>query len=212
MGMVPPDQRFHTDHFATVKVMFRLVVERQLAPVYCPTQAAVQAQPVFGQLVNLRIEDSETGAPVCLGAIHGDIRFAKEVGRAWILVHGHSRARGHKQFMSANLIRVRECVRQLLRERDATVASIISLDDRTELVATESTHENVIAGGGKEARGETRQEHIAERMPERVIDEFEAVDIEKEHGNAASRTIFAEGAVKQGLEHGAVGQARQRIE
>src|SRR6185369_16088766 len=88
-----------------------------------------------------------------------------------------------------------------------------SRQDRLELVTAEASDLAVISHHRLQAFGDLAEERIANRMPERVVDVLEAVEVDQEHA-AAALTVgcVAQRFVERLSHHRAVGESGERIE
>ncbi|MGY4255600.1 hypothetical protein ACVI1L_002668 [Bradyrhizobium sp. USDA 4516] len=84
--------------------------------------------------------------------------------------------------------------------------------DHRELVAAEPRNQRRITDGSAQARGHRLQQRIARRMPERVVDVLEAVEIEHQHRKTRSAAPgTGERALHPFLEQHAIRQIGQRV-
>ena len=81
-----------------------------------------------------------------------------------------------------------------------------------ELVAAETRGGVLFPQAGREPRGDRRQQQIADRVAERVVDVLEPVEVEEQHGKLAAPAMRAGDRLSDPVrEQRAVGQAGQRV-
>ena len=100
---------------------------------------------------------------------------------------------------------------QAMRQRGASRRLRAGRRDGDEFVATGARQEGALAGD-REALGGLAQERVADVMTEHVVDRLEAVDVEREYGEAVARHRGqVDGSADAFVEGRAVGQIGERV-
>ncbi|MNJ58494.1 hypothetical protein D3C77_541270 [compost metagenome] len=84
--------------------------------------------------------------------------------------------------------------------------------ENDELVTAQASHGIDVSNLFFQALGDAFEQQVTDGMTETVVDMFEAVQVEEQHGSLAFRGLGAgEGSLQAALEQGAVWQSGERI-
>jgi hypothetical protein len=159
-------------------------------------QVVLDLKALGGVAAHDGVEQLEAPAAVLLGAVHRGIGLADEVLRGPGQVSGDRDpdARGDELLGRAELERPAQCFGHALGDADRQLGLREVVADHAELVAAEARDRVTGAQHVGEPRGQHAQQLIPGAVPERVVDELEAVEVEEEDGGRRS----ASSAVVQG--------------
>ena len=213
-GAVPAQQRFDAGHASRGDVDLRLVVELQLAALERVAQIVLQRQPLQRAAVHRRREHLIRVAARVLGAIHRVVGVRQQrLGRVAVARKKRDAdAGGDEQLRPFDLQRQRDRVEHLLRDLRRGVGRLQIGQQDGELVAAHARDRVLLAQRRLQPRGDRFQQLVAGRMAERVVDDLEAIEIEKHHRQRMLHAPRVRERDRQAIaEQPAVRQAGQRI-
>ncbi len=154
----------------------------------------------------------EASLAVAFGKVHRKIGVAKQIVGVVLraLAEGDADAGPHR---SRSLSWRRNVGVRASAMRSATYLRCFGhrsrLDEHRELVATEAGDGVTGPGGRFEPAGDGDEQVVSGRVPEAVVDGFEVVDVQEEHGDRVDAAVASVHGVGEPVEEqGAVGQAR----
>jgi hypothetical protein len=212
LRVLPANQGLDPGHRSGAAIHLRLVVQRQLVVGDRSSQRAHQGEPFAAGLVLIGHVQGVPAAGL-LGDVHGDVGLAQQrVGVATVLgEHRDPGAGADGHLVPFEDQRRRERLDDLLGGQHRGPGVGVRQDQR-ELVAAQAGHR---VGGPQrlaQPEGDLLQELVAGQVPERVVDVFEAIqvdDAQRERPPVALR--HADGLRQTVLQQHAVGQAGQAV-
>jgi len=205
LPVVPPQQRLGAEDAPGLQRHDRLEVQHEFVALERTTQAQLQLRMAFGARGHVVREALEVVAPFALGMVHREVGVAQE--RVGVLVvHRVDReadACREVQLVARNHGALGHRGEQALRDLRDLVEVGQALEQHGELVVAQP-RQGVDAAQARlqPARG-LREHVVAHRLPERVVDLLEVVEIEDHHREEAPAAIGAGDGVIQ-----AVGEQR----
>jgi len=214
LRMVPSRQRFDADDPAGHHLDLRLVVDFELVPVERSAQLVGQRdalahlpvefhrmEAIAVAAFSLRAIESEIGLgqhrlrPLDLRIVEGNSGADRDVHRVAVDVEWSGHRPGERQRQHAGVRRVAQA----------------GLEDR-ELVAAEPRDEIAAAHAVPETGRDQSKEAIAGRVPQRIVDVLEQVDVDVEDGKALRPAPARGERLLEPLEKGgSVGQTGQLV-
>nr|WP_281533998.1 hypothetical protein [Cryobacterium breve] len=185
-GMVPAHESLDPAHLPAGEVDFRLIVQHQLVRHERRAQFLEGAQPGVAMTVVDRVVDTMPASPH-LGAVHRHVGLAHQDSEARTVLgaQGDPDARARLQRDAFERVRCREGGLHLDRDHFGVFPAGIAEEDR-EFVAAEAHEEVVHAELGADPQAHLHEEHVADVVPETVVDLFEPVQVQKEQGVVAA--------------------------
>src|SRR5581483_1296263 len=181
--VLPPDERLKALQPAAVERDNRLVMEDEFAALDRAAQVIFQMQAAHGLRVHGLVENLVAGNAVRLGAVHRRIGVAQEVFRVLVTERAvrNADADGRKNLIPVQVEGLFEQLLNPLGHLTGFADSDFIEQDR-ELVAAEPR--NRVAGPEAvfQAARDRDQQVIADHVPQTVVDDFEAVEIQEEDG------------------------------
>jgi hypothetical protein len=153
----------------------------------------------YGAVADDLVEHRPAPAAGLLGAVHGGVGIADQVGGVGVRAGGQRDADAAADEGVAVLERerLRQRLEQALRDGDRVVRAADVLADEDELVAAEAGGHLVAADGRAQALGDRQQEAVAGVVAEAVVDDLEAVEVDEQDGDAAAASA---GPVERALQ------------
>ena len=171
-------------------------------------------QSVRGRVLHLFDEEPGAMAPLGLRLVHRRVGAAEQ--RLGIVAvareQADSQRRRHAQRVTGDLVRPRQPVEQSIRRRGRVLDTRGIGQDEHELVAADARHG--VAGAQRlgESPRDCLQQLVADRVPERVVDGLEAIQVDEDHRRAAVAFARRRQRVVEALvQQPPVGQAGQRV-
>jgi len=198
---VPADQGLTAEDPASGQVHPRLVVQLELIALQRPPQLALQLQAFGHEGIDFAREELEVVPPGVLGAIHGRVGMFEQGLRI-------DPSSGYSATPMLQVIWYSPCS---VIHGWVTVFSIRSSTTRTssgragavqeqhEFVAAEARDGVALVYAGVKARGHGLEQFIADVMPEAVIDELEAVQVDEGDGKAGAEAGRREDRLPQSI-------------
>ena len=212
--MVPAQQRLDAGDLAARHVDLGLVVQRELVALQRAAQGALQRQALDRLRLDLLGEEAEAVLAVFLGEIHRHVGILGQrlhVGAVGRIHRDADRGRG-VAFVAAQLQRLAEHGQQLAGDAFDLVAFGGLFQDDHEFVAAEPRHDVARAQRAAQPAADFHQQHVAGVMPQRIVDDLEAVEIDEQHGKLPLVALRGVDRAAQHLvEHFAVGQVGQAV-
>src|SRR5579871_5652446 len=212
--MLPAYERFQTDHHSTGEFHLRLIHQEEFSPIEGEAQTILQRQSFHNLDIHVLGKELVSIASFFFGAIHGrvgvldqrlaiDSMLRKDTdanaasdGEPLIF---HHELRGHG-------------VDDSVRRVGDVVDTVDGGHDDEEFVAANAGHSIVLTGTAFKPFGNLLQEKVAEGVSERVVDDLEAVEIEKQHSDLRVLPARAHQRLGQHLaEKSSIVQTGQRI-
>ena len=211
--MRPADQRLEPGHRSGAERDLRLeenldiVLRDRLPDIDFELPLAVELA------LHFRVEDADaTPAPV-LGGVKGDVGAGKEfVRQAGVIREERKPDAGAAGDLAAiDDHRLIETGYECGRKGTASRVGVRPLRDDGELVPSEADHE-IAPGRGPQPPRQFHQHSVARRMPHRVVDRLEAVEVDDHQRDRAAVPMIALQDVGEAeIEGGTVAEAGQRI-
>ena len=113
--------------------------------------------------------------------------------------------------MAVDIVRPGDRLADALGQRHRVGRILDAGHDDGELVAAEPGDGVGRAGAAAQPLGDDLEQLVADRVAERIVDAFEVIEIEAEHGEALAALDPLELVFEALAQHGAIGQVGQRI-
>ena len=183
--MMPVNESFKSRDFIGGNVDKGLIVKLELASGESIAQALLEVEPLLHLCVHLGLKKTDRSAPIGLGAVQGKIGIANSlVGRRTaVLPDGDANARAYHRLVAVDLVGLAQagdnamCQRRGLgrvRETHLHNGKFITAHPRNGVSTAHYRAETVRCH---------LQQLVAGWMPERVVDDLEAVEIEQVDGH-----------------------------
>ena len=230
-GRVPAQQRLDAGDDAIGQARLGLIVQQEFLALDSAAQRPFERQARGHRRVQVFAEEAEDAAPERLGAVHRHIGMAHEAIEVGLVcrVHRDADAGRDDHLFLAHLERRVERIEQALRDQRCIVAAAQTLGDDGELVTTQARDGDalaLVAGAAAAARkrvgraqaagerlGHMLQEAVAGFVAEAVVDDLEAVEVEKHQRQlppAAARALHR--AFEPAAKERTIGQAGEAVE
>ena len=200
---------------SVVEIDLRLVVHVELAALPGLAQVEFQRPAGLGAGIHVDLEEAIGAATLALGPIEGEVGALEQaVGLGPVAGRERDADRGADVDLVAVDVEGRD---QRLHDAAGEADGVVDLADgrlqHDELVAAEPCDDIALAHRALQPLGDTLEKPVADRVAERIIDRFEAVEVDPQHGrlgradaNTAQRLVHA------GMEGGAIGKPGQLVE
>ena len=212
--MGPAQQRLKSADASIFKIVERLVVQLEFAVGQGRPQIQLQRAARLQPGIHAGLEESPDATALRLGAIKRDIRVLEQLGtgRAVIGCKRDADARSDVDIMPVYTIGCAEHVDDAPREHRRILGSLEWRLHDGELVTSQPCDCINLPYARFEARGDGSEQIVANGMPQRIVDRFEAVEIEHQHREAG---LIAPGLSQRLIdalaEQDAIRQPGQRI-
>ncbi len=203
--VLPTNQRLESNHRVSAEGHDRLVPQRELLPVDGAPQIGLELQPLNGLVMHRGVEHRVAVATRRLRAVHGDVGIPDKVVTVAVLgrADGDTDARAREDLLSVESHGRRHRLLKALGDPDCVARVADVLEQHREFVASEAgqTVLGVIVAGHvgrprhaveltQDAAQPVRnfeQESVAGRMANAVVDGFEPIQIDEQHGESVVR-------------------------
>ena len=181
--VLPAEERFHPDDHSTGDLHLRLIYQEQLFSLQRQPQAVLQSQPLHHLSIHVFGEELEGIASLLFGAIHGRIGIFDQR----LPVHSMFRentdadATSHVEALIFNQEFSGHAVEDPVGGDGRFGNTLQGGQHDQEFVAAAAGHRIFFPDTPLEPFGNLLQEKIAERVSQRIVDDFEAVEIEKQN-------------------------------
>ena len=211
--MVPAQEGLERDHAAGLEAEQRLVVE--LEALLGDGTAQVELEQALGldPRVHLAFEEAVGAAARRLRLVEREVGvFQQAVGRLQpVDALGDADAHADRDPVLADLEWHPADLDQAFGQHPRVGALRVDAVDDGELVAAEPHDRVSPIGFFQKADGRFAEQRVADRVPQRVVDGLEAVEVQAENGDrAAVRSVF-QAVLELFAEQDAVRQAGQRV-
>ena len=210
----PAQQRLAGEMSRVAQVDDRLVMQAELVPGDGLAQLVFEIDQRLLGIFQCGIEQRVLVSSLSLGLIHGDIGIAQQgLGIATVQGRkGHANRGGGMNFLAVDIVGSLEQADDLACQYLGLRRVLQVLDDDGELVAAEPGDGVFLAQAVAQALGRLLQQLVAEKVPQRIVDQLEAVEIQQHDGGTAVAAGFQFQCVIEALvEHQAVRQLGQHI-
>src|SRR5215211_2548737 len=183
-GMAPAHERFDAVHPAGAEVGPRLVVEDELAAIDCAAELSEEREAVRAVVVALaRVHLA--AARMLLRDVHRDVRALQQRVDvvAVIRIEGDADARLDLEREAVDRERLLERLPQLAGDGDGRGRVDDAREQHAELVPTQTRHRVALSQRAAEADAGLLEQVVAARVPERVVDLLEAVEVHDHDGD-----------------------------
>src|SRR6185503_3072655 len=213
-GAVPADEGLDADDPAGRDGELGLEVDDELVVRDRLTQVGLDRLAGDGAVADDLVEHRPAAAAGLLGAVHGGVGVANEVGGLGVRV-GRDRDADAAADERVTVLE-REWLGQRLEQPLGDGDRVVRLGDvlahEDELVAAEARGHLVAADGAAQALGDGEQEAVAGVVAETVVDDLEAVEVDEQDGDAAAAAVDAvERALEAAHEQQAARQPGERV-
>ncbi len=171
------------------------------------------AQPRHHPLAQRLAEELAARAAELLGLVHRGVGVAHErrAVDARAVGEGEADRRAHVQLVGAEGDRLLKRLAEPVAERDGVVVGVEVGAQHGELVAAEARDQVVLPDPSLQSPRDRLQQLVAERVPEGVVDELEAVEVEEEHRGQPVGAALRERGVEAGDEQAPIGEPGERV-
>ena len=211
--MLPADERLEEHDPRGLQVHDRLVVDHELALPEAPGQVRAQLAPGDDRRMHHRLEDRDAVLARRLGAVHRDIGVTQEVARA-LGVPATGRdpdARPDRRLLARHREGHPQRIDDPVGDAGGMAEVRLILDQDRELVPAEPRRQVVGPQDAAEPIGDVDQQPVAGRVPVRVVDHLEVVEIEEEDDRRPGRGLVREERVDAFDEQAPVRQPGERV-
>src|SRR5579863_119803 len=195
--MLPAEKRLQADDLSGGHIHLRLINEEEFISVERQAQTVLQRQPVSDLGVHFFGEEPKVVASLFFGAVHGGISMLDQAFSTFTVVWKNADAEAaadiervslHDKFLD-------HCSHEPFGG-DGGVSHISDTSEYDEeFVSAEAGDCVLITRPSFESFCNLLQKKVAERVPERVVDVFEAIEIEEQKRNL----VFLTASASQGL-------------
>ncbi len=212
--MEPAHQRLEADHRLAVDRELRLVVHVERALGQGAGQLHLDLAAAAHLDFHVRLEQPEGAAPVALGAVDRNVGKADQLvgGEAMVGRDGGADRGADDQRVAGDHGRPADALQDRGAERRDLAVIGADRDQHHELVAAEAGGKAVGSHHGVHAPADLGEQQVAEMVAQRVVDVLEAVEIDEEQREAVPRSDVPELLAEHAHQHGAVGEAAERID
>jgi hypothetical protein len=187
-------------------------VDDQLSAVDGVPQLAGHRQARDGRVVHLRREHGVAPLAGCLGLVEREVRVAHQVlGRLALVADDDADAGAGRHLGAVDVHGLGQHLDEAPGDLLAVRRRLDVLEQDGELVATQPGSGVALAQHGADALGRLAQQRVAGRVPERVVDGLEVVEVEEQHAVAAGAPGARHGVAEPVAEEGPVGQAGEGV-
>ena len=212
--MVPPDQRLETGDVLAGSIDAWLIGEPQLAPLERDAQVRFHELPHARGLVHLRREEAVAALAGGLRGVERKIGVAHQVVRSAVVIVGGNYADrcADRHRSAADGVRPRQAVDDALRQLRQVRLGGHARHNDLEFVAAEPADLSPVTHFVGQPERDEPQQRVPSGVAERIVDRFEAIEIEQEHRAAVLPPDRAdEGVVERAAKSFAVGEPGQRV-
>ena len=162
LGVLPPQQGFHTAYGARGQAYLRLVVQLELLPFQGAAQSVFELQGAHRLGLHLGGEEAEGIAPIQLGAVHGHVgRLGQRVEVVSVLrKQRNAHGGGHRELVVVDLVRLARRLLQFARD-PGCAPRICSGQKQDELITAQARDRVLVAFHGAQPFGDFHKQHIA---------------------------------------------------
>ena len=182
-GMMPADEGLAAGDLAAFDVDDRLIVELELVVHDRLAQIQLEGAARLHAGVHLELEEAVDAAAVGLGAVERQIGVLHQGVRLVAVARGHGDADAgpHDDLMAVEIVGSADHLDESRRE-GGNVGRMIGRQHLHDgkLVAAQPGHDVLAADAAAHAVGRRLQQQVADRMPERIVDALEVVEVEAE--------------------------------
>ena len=187
--MIPPQQSLEPDDRPVAEPNGRLVVEYELPSLQRIAQISLEVHPVADGRMLRRLISLVPPLPARLGRIEGNVSVAHQVlGRVlesgW---PGDPDAEPHDHLALLHFERSSEMLEDALRQAGRLVFVEDGFHQDPELVGADSRHHVASRHDLPQPATDHAQDVVTRAVPERVVEQLEVIDVEREHGDGAPR-------------------------
>ena len=214
IGMPPADERLGADDGAGLQVHLRLVEQLEFPLVDRAVQAGFDRLPFDGAHIQLGLEELVAVPPLVLGMVQRHVGTLQQRLRilAVVGVDADADADGDVELVIGERERPREGCDDLLRAHGRVLGVLQLRQHDHEFVPALPADRVGAPDAHRDFPPDDSQQLVAEQVSERVVDVFEAIDIQKEHGQASLVTVGqGQRAVEPVRQQRAVRQIGQRV-
>ena len=212
---MPARQRLEGRDLARSQVVQRLVFHRQRALGQRTAEVGLQPHPLRHLQVQAGVEQRVAGLAGQLGLVHRGVGVAQHVGGRGVThaAEGDADAGAGDDFVVANVERPAQRLEQALGQADRLAVAVQVFGQHGELVATQPRHHVLGPQMLLDAPRHLDQKVVAHRMAQAVVDELEAVKVQKDQAELAPlRQLAARELLRQTVVKAApIGQAGQAV-
>ena len=214
LGVAPAQQRFQPDDTLVGEVDQWLVVQLELPTLDRVAQVRLDRHPLNQVIAQRDVEDLEPPAALLFGEVHRGVGVAQQLlrGLAAVVADRDADGGGDEHLTAVELERLDHGVDEALRDFGDRVVGAGAGGDDGELVPARARDEILLAYAAGEPCRDLEQQHVAGAVAKRVVDELEAVQVERQHADAVLQPPgVAQLGLKLALEQRAVRQPGKGI-
>ena len=177
----PANQRLDAGHLAGGKIDLRLVMQEKFTPLQGPAQAAFDLLPADRLGIHLAGKKLVSVTAIGFGVVHrgiGVLHHGFDVV-AVIRINTDADTQGDMQILPADHMRQGESREQFLRDQGCIVGPGDFGQQNHELIPALTADRIGNPDAGSQTLGDRLQQLVTDRVPERVVDVFEMIEIEK---------------------------------
>ncbi len=192
LGMMPANQGFEPHDAGGFDFNDWLVVVFKLTVVDGFAQIGLTLQQVLSLLVHFAVEDFELSATVFFGVVHGRIGVSNDrFGMIVCLgIQHHAQAGRGENFFSVDHERSFQSFLDSFRHRSGVFFAFDIFEQNDELIAAEPSQGIDLSEGLFDSIRKSLQQTVARRVPQAVVDQFESIDVEIQHGKKRVGATF----------------------
>ena len=213
-GMVPADERFHSDRISIGDFDDRLKFQFELSCGNRFAQFDFGTRVRLGHLIKFGREEAVTVPAPSLCIVHGEIGQPQKLVSIVAIARDQrdADAGAHNLFDAVYLVRTVDIPQQASAATADLVRPCHSAKDQRKLIATDAGGDFVRLNDRVEALCNLAQQDVARLVAARIIDDLEPIEIEQQQG-CASRLVLSlvDGLSQPFLEESAVRQAGEHV-
>lgn len=213
LRVLPAQQGLGTDHLAATGSVFGLVVQGELPPLQGVLQLLLQQELLVGVGVHGAVKVVVVVAPPLLGVVHGGVGVEGQLVQAGAVlgIDRNADAGGDVQAVVFTLIGLCQRGQQTLGE-GCGLADVPRRQGQHELIPPEARGGIIGAKQSSDPLRHFDQQQIPGVVAVGIVDDLEAVEIEKQQGEAALAVLTLLNALLQAVgEQQPVGQPGQAV-
>ncbi len=204
--VMPSQQRLHLQHFTAVEVHDGLVMEGELLLRKRVAELMIDVPAAFERTVRIRRVEAQTVLAGALDHVHRTICVTHQRGGVLrvVRVEGDADAGRDADIGTVDHDRGGQHAEDSLGDVAGRSLRRNVAGNHHELVTGQADDQVVVSHGGLEPTTETLQQQVAGIVPEGIVDDLEAVDVD-EHGGHGAVPVGGDEVLESALEHSPVG-------
>ena len=186
--MAPPDQSLKLGDPPGLEFDQRLVVQFEFVSDQCSAQVQFQQAALIDPRIHFGFKEANAAASFGFGEPQRDIGILQQLAGGQAVAWRQSRANADANYnrMPIGVKRFPKRIGNTFRQQFHVIRPLDPDLDDTELVRAKARHGIDLSYAGQQPLTRALQQHVADQMPKRVVDQLEAIQIQAQH-----RTLLA---------------------